>query len=675
MTFAAADSSSKRPIDVGAPGLIVAQFRAFASKMPAFYISIAASKIAECYAFYGAAPGWMCWGVCGVATLVCVARAAWWMRHRDDEVSETVAGQTLKRAATALIIAALFFIICDLAFYRYADGDTRMLLAFIELSSAMCSFFCLMHLRVAALMMAGVILSPLIGMLVYQNTASSWAIACNVLVVAIVMIIVMRSYFRDFTTLVTSRAAIEAQRIGTERLSAENLRLANLDMLTDLPNRRCFFAALEQKVESAIAQRRDLAVGILDLDGFKPINDLHGHSVGDRMLERVADRLRDVTAGHATVYRLGGDEFAVLIENPDSDAMLIDLGKQCLNIVCQPIRIGALVTTVGCSMGFARWSAVQEDAAKLYDQADFALYHAKRTGRGQVLIFTQEHERLIKAQGRVERALRDADLEQELYLLFQPIVDVLAGQTTIAFECLARWNSPALGEVSPASFIVVAEQAGIMTSLTPILLRKALSAAVTWPEPVRMSFNLSAHDIASAECTQAIIQIVMESGFDPHRIDMELTETALACNFDLAFAHMSMLKAVGISISLDDFGTGYSSISHIHALPLDKIKIDRSFVKGLGVDANSFKIVKSLSALCRDMGLACTVEGVETEQQMSAASRARMRHRAGLLLRKADGCDRHRTLSAKRKRAGTSWPDYRGLAAFLRHHMQDVRLA
>ena len=210
-----------------------------------------------------------------------------------------------------------------------------------------------------------------------------------------------------------------------------------------------------------------------------------------------------------------------------------------------------------------------------------------------------------------------ADLDTELELVFQPIVDV-ASTKTVAFEALARWTSPTLGKVSPGQFIPIAERAGFISRLTRPLLTKALAAARSWPADIRLSFNLSAYDLSSSESMLAIIRIIEESGFDPSRLDLEVTETAFGHDFDQVRKATKMLQYLGCGISLDDFGTGYSSLSRLHALPLTKIKIDRSFVIGLHHNQIGAKIVKSLLALSRDMGLDCVFEGVETQEELAA---------------------------------------------------------
>ena len=213
--------------------------------------------------------------------------------------------------------------------------------------------------------------------------------------------------------------------------------------------------------------------------------------------------------------------------------------------------------------------------------------------------------------------LSRADLDAELAVLFQPIIDIQSGRT-VAFEALARWNSPVLGSVSPALFIPVAERIGLIGALTCVLLKKALAAACRWPDNVGLSFNLSTHDISSPDGVATIASIILSSGIDPRRLDLEITETAMMYDFGQAKASIEVFKILGCGIALDDFGTGYSSLSQLHALPLTKIKIDRSFVSGLHQNPASYKIVKSLLALSSDMGLGCVIEGVETSEELDA---------------------------------------------------------
>ena len=247
---------------------------------------------------------------------------------------------------------------------------------------------------------------------------------------------------------------------------------------------------------------------------------------------------------------------------------------------------------IACSIGFAIYPEAGTTAEQLFERADYALYHVKQHARGRSVVFSQEHEIQIRQFALVENCLRNADLEQELSINFQPIYDVVRCEV-VAFEALARWDSPKLGPIPPDDFIPVAERTDFVSKLTRILLRKALACVRTWPDDIRISFNLSVRDISSAEAILKIIAIIENSGVAPERIDLEVTETALIRDFDKGNECLRALKSLGVHISLDDFGSGYSSLSYVHRLPLDKIKIDRSFIKDIETQGASRDIVKT----------------------------------------------------------------------------------
>ncbi|MFT4099427.1 MAG: EAL domain-containing protein [Burkholderiaceae bacterium] len=420
---------------------------------------------------------------------------------------------------------------------------------------------------------------------------------------------------RDFTRL------IEAQ-VQTEALSNANFQLANLDSLTNLPNRRAFFAELESAVEASTTIGSRLALGVIDLDGFKPVNDLYGHPFGDKLLIEVGERLASLCRRDGIyIARLGGDEFALIVHNVDREDELLRIGAVLCDALRAPFELAEAHVQIAGSIGFAVYPDLAKSPAELFEHADYALFDGKRGDRrGQPTLFSKQHVDAIHLDARIEQALKLADIEAEFEVVFQPIVGV-ADATTLAFEALARWTSPTLGKVSPGQFIPVAERAGIIGRLTQPLLKKALAAAASWPAEIRLSFNLSAYDLSSPDGMLAIIRIIEGSGLDPSRLDLEITETAFGHDFEQVQKAANMLQRLGCGISLDDFGTGYSSLSRLHALPLTKIKIDRSFVVGLHRNQTSAKIVKSLLALSRDMGLDCVVEGVETEDEMMALRR------------------------------------------------------
>ncbi|MEY9395164.1 diguanylate cyclase (GGDEF)-like protein [Bradyrhizobium japonicum] len=450
------------------------------------------------------------------------------------------------------------------------------------------------------------------------------AIAVNNLLVSGAMVTVLFIYYRDFADLVSSRKSLLAQQAATQALSDENFRLANLDSLTELPNRRRFFAELSSAFTDAERRRVRVAVGIIDLDGFKPINDNYGHSVGDRVLIEAGRRIREVCEGfgpqRVEFARLGGDEFGLVVCGDPEDDDLMRLGQRIGEQVKLPYQLDTAHTGLSCSIGFALFPSSATSAEALYECADYSLYHAKRHLRGRTVIFSSELEAEIRSRGVIENLLRTADFSTEMDLVFQPIVDAMS-EHTAGFEVLARWRSSRLGLVSPADFIPAAERIGLIRPLTQALLVRALATARTWPDHIRLSFNLSAHDVCAAEGILPLISIIEKSRLPPHRIDFEITETAVTFDFVRAQQSIATLKAMGCGISLDDFGTGYSSLSHVHRLPLDKIKVDRSFVADINENPVSHKIIKSLAGLCDDMEIACVAEGVETRAQLDSLRR------------------------------------------------------
>ena len=586
-----------------------AQYDAFAKQIPLLYLLLTTNTIAVATSYVNVAPFWLTVGLPAVLCLMCILRLVKWLnRSRKKPTDEMVLKQLRQTNRLAIVIAAAFTA-WGLILYGYGDAYAHGHVAFYMAVTVIGCIFCLMHMRSAAIIVTLIVNIPFIIFFLLQPQTSLKAMALNLVFVSAAMIIVLLVYSRDFARLVESRSE-------TRRLGDENFRIANLDALTGLANRRWFFAELTKQHERAQTTGAAFAIGIIDLDGFKPVNDTYGHMTGDRVLTEAAQRLKEACGDDIILARLGGDEFGFIISgNPTRDELRW-LGAAISDIIRLPYAVGSSQAMLGSSIGVAGYPQSANDPQALFERADYALYHAKRHQRGQMVIFSTEHEEQIRSHSVIEQALQNADLDAELSMVFQPIVDIHSGQVR-AFEALARWQSPTLGNVSPDRFIPVAERAGHVRGVTKTLLKKALAALAQWPADIRMSFNLSAHDLSDSETVVQIIAIINRSRVDPKRIDFEITETAVSHDFKQAVAAVQTLKAMGAGISLDDFGTGYSSLSHVHRLPLDKIKVDRSFITDIGSNPVSLKIVKSLTALCADMGLDCIIEGVETAAQLA----------------------------------------------------------
>ncbi|MBW8732746.1 MAG: EAL domain-containing protein [Asticcacaulis sp.] len=414
-------------------------------------------------------------------------------------------------------------------------------------------------------------------------------------------------------------------QVKTERHRQQAQTLADCDALTGLANRRSFF----RHAEAVVADGLPFALALIDLDGFKPINDTYGHGTGDNLLVAVSQRLQTVCGNDAFPARMGGDEFAIILSGEYDEARLSAFGAQLCDALRETYVLGPVAATISASVGFVH-GAPGLTVSQLLERADYALYFAKQNLRGAPVIFTARHDAEMRDFSLVDQALRASDLERELSIVFQPQVDIVENRT-VAFEALARWRSATLGDVAPDIFIRAAERSGLITDITLRLLKKTLGHMKAWPDDVRVSFNLSARDLRSAISITNICSAICDSGIDPRRIELEITETAMLTDFTQACEALTELKALGCRIAVDDFGEGYSSFSYIHRLPVDKIKIDRTFVSQLVRHGTAIKIVKTIIDLCRNLDLDCVIEGVETPAELAKLLQVRARYIQGYL--------------------------------------------
>lgn len=397
--------------------------------------------------------------------------------------------------------------------------------------------------------------------------------------------------------------------------SVETSRLARLDPLTAVPNRRGFFDMIERAIADG-GGAPSFAVGVVDLDGFKAVNDVYGHSVGDRVLREVAARLSHVQELSVRSARLGGDEFGLLILGEPTDEQLHTLARELSLRLAEPFRLGTAFVRLSGSFGYTR--ARRNDTVEaVLDRADYAAYEAKHRRRGNAVIFSASHEARIGAERLLERAVIAADFDHEIRPVFQPIVDGISGEV-VGYEALARWHHPEIGELSPAQFIPMAERLGVAPRITRAMTRRVLEFAARLPAGQRISINLSAHDLASADAMAELSQLLSSFPQQPCRVDFEITETAVMSDVTEATAALLLLAAHGAQIALDDFGTGHSSLSRVQHLPLDRIKVDRSFVASVTTDRASAAIVRTTLDLCRNLGVTCVLEGVETTAERDA---------------------------------------------------------
>lgn len=407
----------------------------------------------------------------------------------------------------------------------------------------------------------------------------------------------------------------DAKTLVTElqEKSAEADALAHMDPLTAVTNRRGFFRKLEERLSIARAHNTPLTVGVIDLDGFKPVNDIFGHAAGDQLLCQSGARIREIAGPNGIVGRLGGDEFGIILPELGDEAAILAIGQRICDALAEPFKVKEGIARIGASVGFAAFPHAGDTTETLFERADYALYHSKQQERGRPMVFTSHHEREIRYQSSIEQGLRES-ADDEFQIVYQPIIRAADGKTT-GVEALARWTSPLLGPIRPDIFIRAAEQNGAVSRLTRILLRKALSDARHWPGDVQLSFNLSAVDLSSPESAALLQAIILDSGFPPQRLMFEITETAIMQDFERALECLRLFTAMGVRIALDDFGTGYSSLGYLQKMPIDRLKIDRSFTLGLMTRRGTRSIMRSIVTLCKSLDIECVVEGVSNGRQ------------------------------------------------------------
>ncbi len=400
-------------------------------------------------------------------------------------------------------------------------------------------------------------------------------------------------------------------RSGHDRQDAD---LAFTDPLTGLGNQRRFFAKIERLIRERADDPAPFAISILDLDGFKPINDLFGRRAGDEILLQAAMRLRAAMDVHSTVTRVGPDEFAFLYPMIFSEETAEEKAKMLIEVLSAPYDIGERTARLSASVGCSLFYSGDETTELLVNKAETALYHAKNSGRGRVVVYSHEMEEAAKRVTRIEQALRRAVSHGEVEPYFQPIVDMKT-RHTIGFEALARWTDKDLGMVPPSLFIPIAEERGIIGPLSQLVLRKATEAARGWPKEMFLSFNLSPSQLVDQNTGLHILAILDRVGFDPRRLEIEITETGLMTDPVSAEKIVKDLRAVGIRVSLDDFGTGQSSLGRLREFHFDKLKIDRTFVASILEDKPSEHIIRAILAMCEGLGMDVVAEGIEQEGQ------------------------------------------------------------
>lgn len=543
---------------------------------------------------------------------IAALRVGLWWGRREDSVTHA---QMNRRLTQALVLTSSLcvglFLWCLFLFNAHpAEASSVFLFASLIAIGAAHGLSSVPGLASIPLI---VLALPVSLVAFFSNEPKSMGAAAALSVVALLVLRQLRTHNRQFTDLVRSRSAFLRERENAESARLEALHAAATDFLTGLPNRRAFIEALEAQ---AAGSGEPYAIAIVDVDRFKPINDTLGHAAGDELLRIIGSRLRESSGERATVARLGGDEFAILLPGASAPAVVTDWGEQLLQHLNRPALVRDRQLNVSASCGMAIFQPFSAETVRaILSRADTALYHAKSDPSRKLAMFDASMEAPHLRRAQIERALRQCDPCTDITIVLQPIVDLHNGRI-LAHEALARWRDPDLGEIPPSEFVPIAEQLNLIQGLNEELLNRSLREVRNWPDGIRLSFNLSAIQLASGDTAEKVLAALQTAKVAPDRLQVEVTETALLADFATARSNLSRLRSEGVLVVLDDFGAGYSSISYLREIEFDQIKLDGSLVTTAQQCQERLRLLGAVVGLCRALRLEPVAEHIETPEQL-----------------------------------------------------------
>uniref|UniRef100_UPI00345C06D6 putative bifunctional diguanylate cyclase/phosphodiesterase n=1 Tax=uncultured Erythrobacter sp. TaxID=263913 RepID=UPI00345C06D6 len=449
---------------------------------------------------------------------------------------------------------------------------------------------------------------------IFSNGSGPDKLLVNAMLLNIALIIFGWRRYRQLTVEIAERKRAETQA----------RELAEIDPLTGCLNRRSMAIATDELRGNAAQRGLAIAYAMIDLDNFKQINDMHGHSIGDQVLVSLAERMLKELPKDALIARLGGDEFAfVLAYEPQQRSRIDEIVIRLFDQVILPFRLKTLVIDATMSIGVATdhdeevLNPTVGDAAELMHRADIAMYHAKKQGKNRYFWFEPSMENELRFRHELEAGIRRGVAEREFVPYYEQQIDIASGEL-VGFEMLARWQSPQLGLVSPEIFIPIAEEIGVIAEVSEQLMQRAFADARQWDENITLAVNISPVQLRDPWFAQKLLKMLIAHNFPAHRLEIEVTESCLHDNIGMVRSMITSLRNQGVKISLDDFGTGYSSLEQLRTLPFDRLKIDRSFVSELRNADGSSMIVNAIVSLGRGLNMPITAEGIESEEVLES---------------------------------------------------------
>lgn len=608
-------------LDTSDAELSRAQFRSFSSHMPLLYAILVCNALAIAVTVFDAShlletlitPAI----ICGIA----IWRAFWWWRQTDpDSLTDQQIAHYLQRTGRLAVVMTMAFEAWCIWVYQQGDVYTHANLTFFLGMTEVTTVFCLMTLRGAAMRVA---LVSTLSFVLYFSWADDGRVLAQAIVLCVVcagMVVVTHRYNRSFSELIRSQRILRARQYEAEKLSEENRRIAFSDPLSGLPNRRELLSRLDRLEARDKVSHDSLAVMFIDLDGFKAVNDEHGHQAGDALIRSICLRLNQHCPPQARLARVGGDEFAVVLECSGAETLACELATVMLEEISLPVLVERHVLQVGASIGIAANTDRSAGPRELLRRADTAMYHAKTQGKGQVAVYDAAFD-----QGRLRRLAIETEIGRglaagEFDVFYQPVVDATHGGI-VSVEALLRWSRRPDGPLAPDEFIDIAEATGQIHPLGLFVLERACRDIAPLGD-LRLSVNVSPAQFRDAHFERQVAYVLEQTRFPPERLQFEITEGYLLANPERVVRAVETFKQRGMSIALDDFGTGFTSIHYLRSYGFSHIKIDKSLLVGLAPGSKAAMLVTGAIMLACGLDMRVIAEGVETEDQADLLRRA-----------------------------------------------------
>lgn len=587
-----------------------AQFREFVHQVPLMYLVVCWNAVAVAFTFRNEASPLLS---CVFPLVLCTVgylRGRWWLRNSKANFTDQQILRHIRLTGRLAFVLTAGFTAWALLLYPQGDHLMKSHLTFFLALTQISSVFCLFPLRPAALAVATVASLPFLAFFAVVDGGQMLAEALMLTMVAGAMVVILYKYNATFAKLIRSRHVLRQRQLETQKLSDENRRIAFTDPLSGLPNRRALLSRLEILANEPRKAPGDLAMVFIDLDGFKVINDIHGHQLGDELIRKVGETLGRLQPSQSMLVRMGGDEFALLVEGNSSGEVACDFAKSALASLAQPVQIAGHQFQIGGSIGVAVDGDAQTDPFELLRRADTAMYAVKAKGKRSVQVYDASLDEERRRRHLLELEIAEGLARCEFDVVYQPIVEAMS-ERVVCVEALVRWPGRPAGPLMPDDFIGVAEGSGTIQALGMYVLERACRETHHMDD-VRLSVNVAPTQFNNPDFCRHVQNILELTRFPPERLQLEITERHLIDYPERASLAIDTLRALGVSFALDDFGTGFTSIAYLQSFGFSCVKIDRSLTKRLEHDPKAGYLISGLVQMARGLDVSVVAEGVET---------------------------------------------------------------